>query len=87
VTLSFIHSDRSKKYHFRDESQTKDGTEGVGRMNVGSANTREGDMGCPGMDSNQMPIIRSLLNSINNNIRTNQIKGLTETNADGSSGA
>jgi hypothetical protein len=54
---------------------------------MGSANTREGNMGCPRIDSNQMPTIHSLHNSINNNIRTNQIKGLTETNADGSSEA
>jgi hypothetical protein len=33
--------------------------------------TQEGDMGCPGIDSNQMPMIRSLHNSINNNIWTN----------------
>jgi hypothetical protein len=58
---------------------------GVGRTNVGLANIREGDMGRPRIDSNQMPTIRSLCNSIDNNIRTNQVKGLTETNVDGSS--
>jgi hypothetical protein len=42
-------------------------------------------MGCPEIDSNQMPTIRSLCNSFNNNIRANQVKGLTETNTDGSS--
>jgi hypothetical protein len=58
---------------------------GDGRTNVGLVNTREGDVGCPRIDSNQMPTIRSLHNSIENNTHTNQVKGLTETNIDRSS--
>jgi hypothetical protein len=54
-------------------------------MNVGSANTIEGDMGRPRIDSNQMPTIRSLHNSIGNNICTNHAKGLTRMNVDRSS--
>jgi hypothetical protein len=42
-------------------------------------------MGRPGIDSNQIPTIQSLHNSIDNNIRANQVKGLTEMNIDGSS--
>jgi hypothetical protein len=39
------------------EGQTKDGTNGVEGINMGSTNTIEDNMGCPGIDSNQMPMI------------------------------
>jgi hypothetical protein len=52
---------------------------GVKRMNMGSTNTIEGNMGCPWIDSNQILMIRSLHNSIHNNIQTNQVEGPTET--------
>jgi hypothetical protein len=77
--------DQLKKDHFRDGRQTRDEIKGVGRMNMGSANTREGDMGRPRIDSNQIPTTHSLYNSIDNSIHTNQVEGLTETNVDESS--
>jgi hypothetical protein len=66
------------------EGQTKERTNGVGGTNMGSTNTIEDDMGHPGIDSNQMPTIRSLQNSSYNHIHTNQVKGLTKTDIDGS---
>jgi hypothetical protein len=53
--------------------------------NMGSTKIMGEGTECPRIDSNQMLMICSLSNSINNNIRTSQIKGLTETNIDGSS--
>jgi hypothetical protein len=53
---------------------------------MGSKNTIEDDMGRPGIDSNQMLMIRSLHNSGHNNNHTNQDKALTETDVDGSYG-
>jgi hypothetical protein len=39
------------------EGQIENGTNRVKGTNVGSTNTIEDDMGCPGIDSNQMPTI------------------------------
>jgi hypothetical protein len=51
---------------------------------MGLTNTIEDDMGHPGIDSNQMPTIRSLHNSGHNNNHTSQAKALTEMDIDGS---
>jgi hypothetical protein len=54
-------------------------------MNMGSANTIKGEMGRPGIDSNQTLTIRLLHKSIHHNICTNHAKRLTGTNVDRSS--
>jgi hypothetical protein len=55
-------------------------------MNMGSTNTIGDDMGCPGIDSNQMPTIQSLHKSGLNNSHNKKDKALTETDVDGFSG-
>jgi hypothetical protein len=64
--------------------QTKNKTDGAIGMNMGLAKTTRDDMGHPGIGSSQMPMIRSLQNSIHNNAQTNQVKVLTEMDIDGS---
>jgi hypothetical protein len=54
-------------------------------MNVGSMKMMGEGTERPRIDSNRIPMIRSLHNSISNNISINHAEGLTGTNIDGSS--
>jgi hypothetical protein len=68
----------------RTSGQTK--TNGVRRTNVGLTKTIGDGAECPGIGSNQMSMIHSLYNLIQNNLHTKQVKVLTKTDVDGSCG-
>jgi hypothetical protein len=59
-------------------------TNGERRMNVGLMKTMGEGVERPGIGSNHTPIICSLHNPAQNDIHTNRVKRLTETNIDGS---
>jgi pterin-4a-carbinolamine dehydratase len=61
-----------------------DGANNERETNVGSMKTIGEGAERPGIGSNHTPTIRSLHNPVQNNIHTNRIKRLTETDIDGS---
>jgi hypothetical protein len=83
VDLLFYTHESVKEVSLTIKGQTKKRTNRAVGMNMGSTNTIGDNMGCPGIDSSQMPTIRSLHNSGHNNNHANQDKALTETDVDG----
>jgi hypothetical protein len=57
LDLLFYTRGSVREVSLRIKGQTKEGTNGTGGMNMGLTNTIEDDMGCPRIDSNQMPTI------------------------------